>query len=61
MKGINCMFDVNVEKNKDKKHRKPKYICNECGNLHGFKTIKYFAGDYDLECCTCGSTDIHEC
>ena len=55
------MFDVNVEKNKDKKHRKPKYICNECGNLHGFKTIKYFAGDYDLECCACGSTDIHEC
>ena len=55
------MFKFNkIEKNKQQQQHKPKFICGECGNSNGFRTIRYSEGDYDLECKSCGSTDVCE-
>jgi predicted Zn-ribbon and HTH transcriptional regulator len=34
--------------------------CNSCGFVGKFKLIEYDAGDFDLECPKCKSTDIWE-
>jgi len=40
--------------------RGPEWTCVECASTGTFTTIKYDAGDADLQCDECGSVDVRE-